>query len=137
MNNRGAYGRYTTPVTMSSFTRTWVRLFWLLGAACMLLPGVAAADPSSSTTDSHAIHGRHRLPSGLTATALRYADSSDDDSDSGERATASQLALLRISPHTPCLEDAGAPVNRGTLAFRIVPFVSRVAPRPPPPPRLL
>ena len=26
----------------------------------MLLPGVAAADPSSSTTDSHAIHGRHR-----------------------------------------------------------------------------
>lgn len=112
-------------------------MFWLLCATCMLLPGVAAADPSSSTTDSHAIHGGQRIPNGLTAAAFRYADSTDDDSDSGERATASQLALLRMSPHTPCLEDAGAPVDRGTLASRIVLFVSRVAPRPPPPPRLL
>jgi hypothetical protein len=122
---------------MPSFTRTWVQVFWLVCAACMLLPGIAAADSSSSTTDSQAIYGRHRIPNGLIAPALRYADSTDDDSDSGERATASQLALLRISAHTPCLEDAGAPVDRGTLAFRIVPFVSRVAPRPPPPPRLL
>ena len=161
MNNRRAYDRYTTPVTMPSFTRTWVRVFWLVCAVCMLRPGVAAADSSSSARDlagsarviaqshqpsllhiwrsaSHALHGRHRIPNDLTATALRYADSTDADSESGERATAcSLLALFRISPHTPCLEDVGARVDRGTLASRIVPFVSRVAPRPPPPPRLL
>ena len=136
-------------------------MFWLLCAACMLLPGVAAPDSLSSTTDlaggarvgaeshqpsllhiwrsaSQAIHGRHRIPNDLTATALRDPDSTDADSESGERAAAcSLLALLRISPHTACLEDAGAPVDRGTLASRIFPFVSRVAPRPPPPPRLL
>ena len=161
MNNRRAYGRYTTPVTMPSFTKTWVRVCWLLCAVCLLLPGVGAVGSSSSTTDpgggarvsaeshqlsllhiwrsaSDAIHGRHRIPNDLTATALRYADSADTDSESGERATAcSLLALLRISPHTPCLEDAGARVDRGTLASRIFPFVSRLAPRPPPPPRLL
>src|SRR6185436_15048808 len=103
---------------------------------CVLLPGVAAAG-SIWRSSSDAIYSRHRTPNDLTTTACRHADSTDADSESGERATPCSLLALFRTPHTPCLEDAGARVDRGTLASRIFPFVSRVAPRPPPPPRLL
>jgi hypothetical protein len=146
-------------------------VFWLVCALCVLLPGIAAADSSSSAIDcvsgarharvvasqaslktrlyaeshqssshiqrsvSNAIDGRHHTPNHLTATAHRHADSTDADSESGERATAcALLAVPRISPRAPCLEDIGARIDNGTRASRLFALVPRFAPRPPPAP---
>ena len=132
---------------MRSFTRTRGRVFWLVCALCVLLPGIAAAGSSSSAIDSvkgaragGARHARVNAPQAglktrLHAESHRHADSADADSESGERATTcALLAVLRVSPRAPRLEDIGARIDRGTRASRPFPLVSRVAPRPPPAP---
>src|SRR5262245_44989621 len=127
---------------MRSFTRTRGRVFWLVCALCALLPGISAADSSSSATDcvsgaryARLIASQAGLKTRLHAEPHRHVDSADADSESGERATAcALLAVLRIAPRAPRLEGTGTRLDSPTRASRLFPLVPRFAPRPPPAP---
>jgi hypothetical protein len=138
---------------MKSFTRIGGRVFWLVCALCVLLPGIAAGAGGSASQASQAglktrlyassqagLKPRRYAEShrNLTATGHRHVDSADADSESGDRVTTcALLAGLHISQRAPRLEDFSSRIDSGTRASRRLALGPRFAPRPPPAPRQL
>ena len=126
---------------MKSFTRIGGRVFWLVCALCVLLPGIAAGAGGSASQASQAgLKPRLYALSlrNLTATGHRHVDSADADSESGDRVTTcALLAGLHISQRAPRLEDFNPRIDSGARASRRLALGPRFAPRPPPAPRQL
>jgi hypothetical protein len=136
---------------MKSFTRIGGRVFWLVCALCVLLPGIAAGAGGGSAplaglktrlyaSSQAGLKTRRYAEShrNLTATGHRHVDSADADSESGDRVTTcALLAGLHISQRAPRLEDFSPRIDSGTRASRRLALGPRFAPRPPPAPRQL
>ena len=126
---------------MKSFTRIGGRVFWLVCALCVLLPGIAAGAGGSASQASQAgLKTRLYACSkpGVTATGHRHVDSADADSESGDRVTTcALLAGLHISQRAPRLEDFNPRIDSDARASRRLALGPRFAPRPPPAPRQL
>ena len=147
---------------MKSFTRIGGRVFWLVCALCVLLPGIAAGAGGGSAplagpkthlyaplaglktrlyaSSQAGLKTRRYAEShrNLTATGHRHVDSADADSESGDRVTTcALLAGLHISQRAPRLEDFNPRIDSGTRASRRLALGPRFAPRPPPAPRQL